>query len=90
MAVPSAPGFFGPLEAAARYGLGLWGVDASRAVSFAIGYHLGGFIPVTLLGLWYVQKLDLSWRELIGSAESAESAAEKNAAATEQTGPRRA
>jgi uncharacterized protein (TIRG00374 family) len=71
VAVPSSPGFFGPLEAAARYGLGLWGVDPSRAASFAIGYHLGGFIPVTLLGLWYVQKLDLSWRELIGTAESA-------------------
>lgn len=69
VAIPSAPGFFGPLEAAAVFGLGLWGVDESRAASFAIGYHLGGFITVTLLGLWYVQKLDLSWRELIGSAE---------------------
>jgi uncharacterized protein (TIRG00374 family) len=74
VAVPSSPGFFGPLEAAARYGLGLWAVDPSRAASFAIGYHLGGFITVTLLGLWYVQKLDLSWKELIGSAEQAEAA----------------
>jgi len=49
-------------------------VDESRAASFAIGYHLGGFITVTLLGLWYVQKLDLSWKELIGKAESAEAA----------------
>ena len=53
---------------------GLWGVDESRAASFAIGYHLGGFITVTLLGLWYVQKLDLSWKELIGKAEQAEAA----------------
>lgn len=74
VAIPSSPGFFGPLEAAAVYGLGLWGVDESRAASFAIGYHLGGFITVTLLGLWYVQKLDLSWKELIGKAESAEAA----------------
>lgn len=69
VAIPSAPGFFGPLEAAAVFGLGLWGVSESQAASFAIGYHLGGFISVTLLGLWYVQKLDLSWKELIGSAE---------------------
>jgi glycosyltransferase 2 family protein len=74
VAVPSSPGFFGPLEAAARYGLGLWGVDASRAASFAIGYHLLGFATVTLLGLWYVQKLDLSWKELVGSAEAVEAA----------------
>jgi uncharacterized protein (TIRG00374 family) len=79
VAVPSSPGFFGPLEAAARYGLGLWGVDPSRAASFAIGYHLGGFITVTLLGLWYVQKLDLSWKELIGSAESADAPPEEKA-----------
>jgi uncharacterized protein (TIRG00374 family) len=91
VAVPSSPGFFGPLEAAARYGLGLWGVDPSRAASFAIGYHLGGFIPVTLLGLWYVQKLDLSWKELIGTAESAESAAPGGSAApAAEAGPRRA
>jgi len=72
VAVPSSPGFFGPLEAAATFGLGLWGVEKSRAVSFAIGYHLAGYICVTLLGLWYVQRLDLSWRELIGSAKQAD------------------
>src|SRR4051812_18990408 len=43
VSVPAAPGFFGPLEAAATLGLALWGVDKARAVSFAIGYHLGGF-----------------------------------------------
>ncbi|HEX8905332.1 MAG TPA: lysylphosphatidylglycerol synthase transmembrane domain-containing protein, partial [Longimicrobiaceae bacterium] len=69
VSVPSSPGFFGPLEYAATKGLGLWGVDQARAVSFAIGYHLGGFASVTLLGLWYVQRLDLSWRELVGAAE---------------------
>jgi glycosyltransferase 2 family protein len=69
VSVPSSPGFFGPLEYAATRGLGLWGVDQARAVSFAIGYHLGGFTSVTLLGLWYVQRLDLSWRELVGTAE---------------------
>ncbi|MBV9108765.1 MAG: flippase-like domain-containing protein [Gemmatimonadetes bacterium] len=70
VSVPSAPGFFGPLEYAATEGLGLWGVDRTRAVSFAIGYHLGGFTTVTLLGLMYVQRLNLSWRELIGTSES--------------------
>ena len=69
VAFPSAPGFFGPLEAAAKVGLSLWGVDASRAISFAIGYHMAGFTSVTLLGLWYVQRLNLSWGELIGTAK---------------------
>jgi uncharacterized protein (TIRG00374 family) len=79
VAIPSSPGFFGPLEAAATLGLSLWGVDKAQAVSLAIGYHLGGFITVTALGLYYVQKLDLSWRELIGRAERADDAAEAEA-----------
>ena len=77
VSVPSSPGFFGPLEYAATKGLGLWGVDQARAVSFAIGYHLGGFTTVTLLGLWYVQRLDLSWRELVGTAEKGGAAADE-------------
>ena len=72
VAVPSSPGFFGPLEAAATFGLGLWGVDQARAVSFAIGYHLAGYLCVTVLGLWYVQRLNLSWRELVGTAKEAD------------------
>jgi hypothetical protein len=84
VALPSSPGFFGPLEAAAVFGLGLWGVDPSRAASFAIGYHLGGFIPVTLLGLWYVQRLDLSWKELVGRAEAVEEAGTAPAGKTER------
>lgn len=69
VSVPAAPGFFGPLEYAAKKGLGLWGVDEARAISFAIGYHLAGYVCVTLLGVWYLQRLNLSWRELIGTAE---------------------
>lgn len=75
VAIPSSPGFFGPFEAAATLGLGLWGVDAAKAVSFAVGYHLGGFIPVSLLGVWYVWRLGLSWREVRHSDEAAEAEA---------------
>jgi uncharacterized protein (TIRG00374 family) len=72
VAVPSSPGFFGPFEAAARIGLGLWAVDPGTAISFAVGYHLGGYLPVTLLGFYYVWKLNLSWREVSRSDEALE------------------
>ena len=74
VAVPSAPGFFGPFEAAAKVGLSLWGVPAGQAVSFAVGFHIGGFIPVTVIGLIYASRLGMSWREM-GSAEPAPSPA---------------
>lgn len=77
VSIPSSPGFFGPFEAASKVGLGLWGVDAGRAVSFAIGFHIGGFIPVTLIGLYYLWKLNLSWTEVEHSAEAVEEAIEE-------------
>jgi uncharacterized protein (TIRG00374 family) len=63
-AIPSSPGFFGPFEAAAVAGLSLWSVPSDRAVSFAVGYHIGGFIPVTLVGIYYVWRLGIRWREV--------------------------
>lgn len=63
-APPSSPGFFGPFEAAARFGLSLWGVPDQQSVSFAIGYHIAGFIPVNLIGAYYIWRLGLSWSGL--------------------------
>ncbi|HEX8695153.1 MAG TPA: lysylphosphatidylglycerol synthase transmembrane domain-containing protein [Longimicrobium sp.] len=77
VSIPSAPGFFGTFHAAARYGLLLWGVDETRAISFAIGFHLGGWLSVTGIGLWYVWSLGLSWRDLRGSAEKVEEEVEE-------------
>ncbi|MDT8436537.1 MAG: lysylphosphatidylglycerol synthase transmembrane domain-containing protein [Gemmatimonadota bacterium] len=64
VAAPSSPGFFGVFEAAARLGLGLWDVEAVRIVSFATSYHILTFIPVTVLGLWFLRRLGLSFGEI--------------------------
>jgi glycosyltransferase 2 family protein len=72
VAAPSSPGFFGPFEASIKVGLGLWGVSAEKSVPFAVGLHLGGFIPVTLMGVYYVARLNLSWREVQHSGEVVE------------------
>jgi glycosyltransferase 2 family protein len=70
VAIPSSPGFFGPFEAAARMGLSLWGIPSDQAISFAIGYHIAGYLPVTLIGVYYVWKLNLTWSE-VGRSEAA-------------------
>lgn len=69
VAIPSSPGFFGPFEAAARVGLGFYGVGSAQAVSFAGVIHIATFIPVTLLGLWFMHRLGLRLRELERSEE---------------------
>lgn len=72
VAIPSSPGFFGPFEAGAKFGLHLWGVAAEKAVSFAVGFHIGGFVPVTVIGFYYVWRLNLSWRDVQHSEETLE------------------
>lgn len=77
VSLPSAPGFFGLFEAGARIGLvEVWGIESSRAVAFALGFHIAGFIPITVLGLVYVWRLGLSWREVETSEEVVETAVE--------------
>jgi hypothetical protein len=59
VALPSSPGFFGVFEAATFAALALYGVEQTQAVSVAIGYHISGFIPITLLGLWSLGRANL-------------------------------
>jgi uncharacterized protein (TIRG00374 family) len=57
VALPSMPGFFGPFELAAKVALALYGIEESRAFSWAIGYHILSFIPITLIGAYYLTKM---------------------------------
>jgi uncharacterized protein (TIRG00374 family) len=64
VAAPSAPGFFGPFEAATKVALRVYGIDDTVAVSYALGYHLLSFIPITVLGFWYLGKMGLHLRDV--------------------------
>jgi hypothetical protein len=78
VSVPSAPGFWGLYEGAARVVLsGLWGIEASKVLGFALGFHIAGFLPVTLIGLWYAWRLGFSLRRVAHSEEEVEEAVEQ-------------
>src|SRR5439155_394373 len=64
VALPSSPGFVGVFEAATRVTLAIYGIDATRAVSYAVAYHLSTFVPITLLGLYSLSRLRLHLAEL--------------------------
>ena len=70
VALPSAPGFFGVFEVAARAGLGVYGVPPDLAVAWAIGYHILSFIPITVIGAVYFARLGLRMGELRGAADA--------------------
>jgi glycosyltransferase 2 family protein len=73
VSLPSAPGFFGSYHAAARVVLvGLWGLPEVPSLAFAAGFHLAGFIPITLIGLYYAWRTDFSFRAARQSEELVE------------------
>lgn len=71
VAVPSSPGFVGVFEGAATIGLAVYGVPNTLAVSWAIGYHVLSFIPITLMGAWYFARLGLGMKDLQGATKQA-------------------
>lgn len=63
-AAPSAPGFFGVFEYMAIQGLAIYGVPKNQATSWAIGFHILAFIPITVIGGYYFMRLGLGFAEL--------------------------
>jgi uncharacterized membrane protein YbhN (UPF0104 family) len=65
VALPAAPGFFGVFEAAAEIGLAdFYGYPRLAVVSWAIGYHLLTFVPITAMGAYYFMRLGLHFRDM--------------------------
>lgn len=71
VALPSSPGFFGPFELAGTASLGLYGISSANAVSWALGFHILSFIPITVIGAWYFARLDLHLKDIAGAREAA-------------------
>ena len=70
VAIPSSPGFFGVFEGAAKVGLAVYGVGPTLAVSWALGYHLLTFVPITVIGALYFAKLGIKLRDVSAAGGS--------------------
>src|SRR5438094_3672133 len=71
VAPPACPGFVGRFGAATRLTLAIYGIDATRAVSYAVAYHVATFLPITLMGLYSLSRLRLHLAELRAAAATA-------------------
>lgn len=69
VALPSAPGFFGVFEAIAVLTLAVYSVPAALATSWAIGFHILTFIPITVIGAVYFVRLGMHFRDLRAPSE---------------------
>jgi uncharacterized protein (TIRG00374 family) len=70
VALPSAPGFVGPMQAAFVFALTPFGVDREAALAASIMFLLGHWIPVTAVGAALLAGRHLSFRELAARAET--------------------
>ena len=62
--IPSAPAYVGTLQYACIVGLGLFGVGKSEALAYSLVYHATQFVPITVVGLFYLWKNHIGLREL--------------------------
>ncbi|MBW1678592.1 MAG: flippase-like domain-containing protein [Deltaproteobacteria bacterium] len=63
-AIPSSPGFIGTLQFFCVAGLALFGIPESEALGFSIVYHASQYFPITLLGLFFMWKGRLGFKEI--------------------------
>ena len=65
VSLPSAPGYLGVFQLAARLATDRFGVSAAAGLGYGLVFHASQFIPVTLLGWFYL------WREQMTLGEAA-------------------
>jgi glycosyltransferase 2 family protein len=62
--IPSAPGYIGTFDQPGIEVLKAFGVNPEMAGAFTLVLHAALWLPITLLGAWYMWRESVSWREL--------------------------
>ncbi len=62
--VPAAPGYIGTMNLACVAGLALFDVTKATATSFSWFYWASQYLPITVVGLYYLRREGLSLRQL--------------------------
>ena len=70
VAVPSVPGFFGVIQAAFMLVLKLFTNDQANVLAASVYYHMAQYVPVTLVGLYYLYRTGLKFAEVEAAAET--------------------
>lgn len=67
--IPLSPGYIGTVHAFLRFGLTTAGIGAEQAAAVALVYHAIGYVSVTVLGLFYFTRMDISFDVLARAGE---------------------
>ncbi len=61
--LPSAPGYVGTFDTPGIAVLEMYGVEAAVAAAYTLVLHAALWLPITLLGIYYMIKLGLGWSD---------------------------
>jgi glycosyltransferase 2 family protein len=64
VSIPSTPGFAGLFESGGRVGMAAFGIPASAAAAWALTFHVVSYIPITLIGAWYLTRAGITYGEI--------------------------
>jgi uncharacterized protein (TIRG00374 family) len=68
--IPSSPGYVGTFDAPGIEILSIFGVERSLAASYTLVLHAALWLPITLLGFWYMGRESVSWKEFAQAEKS--------------------
>jgi glycosyltransferase 2 family protein len=63
--IPSAPGYIGTFDAPSIAVLTAYGVDQATAAGYTLTLHAALWIPITLLGAYYLTKEGIKWSDTL-------------------------
>jgi hypothetical protein len=63
--IPSAPGYIGTFDAPGIAVLGAYGVDRAAAAGYTLVLHAALWIPITLLGAYYLAREGIKWSDAL-------------------------
>lgn len=61
--IPSAPGYIGTFDAPGIAVLTAYGVEQASAAGYTLSLHVALWLPITLLGAWFLAREGLHWNE---------------------------
>jgi uncharacterized protein (TIRG00374 family) len=73
--IPAAPGYIGTFDASGIAVLLAYGVDRAVAAGYTIVLHVALWLPITLVGAWYMTREGVHWSDAMRREEEAESSA---------------
>ena len=65
--IPSAPGYIGTFDAPGIAVLTAYGVDQATAAGYTLTLHVALWLPITLLGAYYLAREGIKWSDSLRS-----------------------